>query len=168
MNGAEFKTLREACGLTVPDMARLAISPRTGAPVGERTIRYWESGDVPVPDDVADLLLELDGSISQAVAGAMAQVRAVIKKQGRGPTETHMVRYRENEDLWRYQPEMKGLPATYHAAMINRARVALSRIGIATRIVWMNPSEYTRWLAGRDDSAGLRAVWAAEQGGKNE
>lgn len=48
MNGTEFKTLREACGLTVLDMAKLAISPRTSEAVGERTIRYWESGSIPV------------------------------------------------------------------------------------------------------------------------
>jgi hypothetical protein len=28
---------------------------------------------------------------------------------------------------------------------------------------WMEPGEYSKWLAGRKDSEALRAAWAAEQ-----
>jgi hypothetical protein len=154
MNGAEFKTIREACGLSVPDMAKLAISPRTGEPVGERTVRYWESGTVPVPDDVAQLLEQLDAKLTQE-AGDISTATS--------QTVTHIVRYRENEDLWHFRPDMKGMPATCHAALINRARLALQMSGRTTRIIWMEPGEYRKWLAGRKDSEALRAAWAAER-----
>lgn len=164
MNGAEFKTLREACGLSVPDMSRLAISPRTGEKVGERTIRYWESGSVPVPDDVAEILTKLDTMLSHAAQQALEAWRAAVKTHGQGPDMVYLVRYRENEDLWRYRADMKGLPATCHAALINRARLALWGVGCATKIVWMEPGEYSKWLAGRKDSESLRVAWAAEVG----
>lgn len=162
MNGAEFKTLREACGLTVPDMAKLAISPRTGEAVGERTVRYWESGSVPVPGDVAEMLEQLDTMLSHAADQALETWRAAVQTHGQGPDLVYLVRYRENEDLWRYRPDMKGLPATCHAALINRARLALASVACHTKIIWMEPAEYSKWLAGRKDSEALRAAWAAE------
>lgn len=161
MNGAEFKTLREACGLTVPDMARLAISPRTGEAVGERTIRYWESGSVPVPDDVGDMLTKLDSMLSHAAEQALEAWRAAEQAHGHGPDMVCLVRYRENADLWKYRPDMKGLPATCHAALINRARLALWGAGCATKIVWMEPGEYGKWLDGKKDGEARRAAWAA-------
>ena len=164
MNGAEFKTLREACGLTVPDMAKLAVSPRTGEPVGERTIRYWESGSVPVPDDAATMLKQIDVMLSQSASQAMETWRAAAKEHGQGPDMVYLVRYRENEDLWKYRPDMKGLPATCHAALINRVRLALWEVGCATQIVWMEPAEYSKWLDGRKDNESMRAAWAAEIG----
>lgn len=163
MNGAEFKTLREACGLTVPDMAKLAISPRTGEAVGERTVRYWESGSVPVPDDVAEMLKQLDAILSRAAEQALETWRTAVQTHGQGPDLVYLVRYRENEDLWRYRPDMKRLPATCHAALINRARLALAGVACHTKIIWMEPAEYSKWLAGRKDSEALRAAWAAEQ-----
>jgi len=163
MNGAEFKTLREACGLTVPDLAKLAISPRTGEAVGERTIRYWESDSVPVPGDMAEMLDKLDAMLSISADQALEAWREAVKQHGHGPDLVYLVRYRENEDLWRFRPDMKGLPATCHAALINRARLALASVACHTKIVWMEPGEYSKWLAGRKDNEALRAVWAAEQ-----
>lgn len=161
MNGAEFKTLREACGLSVPDMAKLAVSPKTGEPVGERTVRYWESGSFNVPVDVAQMLTNLDAMLNHAAEQALEVWRDAVKKHGHGPDMVYLVRYRENEDLWKYRTDMKGLPATCHSALINRVRLALWSVGCATKIVWMEPGEYSKWLGGRKDSEALRAEWAA-------
>ncbi len=163
MNGAELKTLREACGLSVGDMAKMAVSPRTGSPVGERTVRYWESGSVPVPEDVSDMLVKLDTQLSYAAKQALEAWRAAVQMHRHGPYMVYLVRYREDEDLWRYRSDMKGLPATCHAALINRARIALCDVGCITKIVWMNPAEYSKWLKGRKDNESLRAEWAATE-----
>jgi len=163
MNGAEFKTIRESCGLSVPDMAKFAVSPRTGEPVGERTIRYWEAGSVPVPGDVADLLTKLDEMLSNSAEKTLEWYRNSLKQHGIGPEMVYLVRYKKNEDLWQYRPDMEGLPATCHAALINRARLALWEAGCATTIVWMETSEYSRWLSGKKDSESLRAQWAAKK-----
>lgn len=162
MNGAELKTLREACGLSVPDLARLAVSPRTGAPVGERTVRYWEDGSFNVPDDVAQMLTKLDFMLSAAAEQALEAWRAAVQMHQQGPDVVYLVRYRENEDLWQFRPDMKGLPATCHAALINRVRLALLGMGCATQVVWMEPAEYSRWLGKRKDTEALRAAWAAQ------
>lgn len=162
MNGAEFKTLREACGLSVSDMAKLAISPKTGEPVGERTVRYWESGAFSVPDDVAQLLLELDNKLSEAFNAVFQELQEAIELKRDIPKVLHFVRYRENEDLWYFKPDMKGLPATYHAALLNRIRMALSNIGCETRIIWMDPAAYHKWLGTMIDNESIRAIWASE------
>ena len=60
---------------------------------------------------------------------------------------------------------MKGLPATCHAALINRARLALLDAGCTAKIVWMEPGKYSKWLNGRKDSEVLRAAWAVEENG---
>lgn len=162
MNGAELKTLREACGLSVPDMARLAVSPRTGESVGERTVRYWEAGSVPIPDDVAATIGKMDADFSTIANQALDAWREAVQTSGH-PEAVYLVRYRENEDLWRFWPTMKGMPATCHGALINRARLLLVAAGAQVRIVWMEPGEYSQWLNGRKDSELLRSMWAAEQ-----
>lgn len=162
ITGAEFKTLREACGLSVPDMARLAVSPKTGQPVGERTVRYWESCAFDVPADVANLLRHLDASLTESARQA---VEVVSKGMKGDEVEVFLVRYRENEDLWVFRKDMKGLPATCHAALINRVRLALEAIGCRVVIVWMEPGEYSLWLKENkyEDDEARRAQWAGEQ-----
>lgn len=52
MNAATFKTLCEAMGLSNEGIARaFHVTPRT--------VRYWLSGETPVPDGVADELADL-------------------------------------------------------------------------------------------------------------
>ncbi len=42
-------------------------------------------------------------------------------------------------------------------------RVAIARLGIESRIVWMDGPAYEAWLGNRRDSETLRAQWGAEQ-----
>lgn len=156
MTPSELKTIREAIGLTVPDLAALAG-------VQERTVRYWESGRSAVPADVQDQVLKIDAWLTAQAREALATVRALAAEVGALPESIHLLRYRASADLWRFQPAYKPLPVTVHAAALARTRTALADLHVRSVIVYMEPAEYSRWLEGRPDSAELRAAWAGEQ-----
>ena len=150
MTGAEFKTIRETCGLSVQDFAKIIG-------VEERSIRYWESGkQSPRSPDVAETLLNIDQQLD-TTAKAVLQL---VKSAPELPTEIVLLRYREDGDLWAAMPEWKPLPATCHAAGIARSRAALADLHVKTRIVYFEPDQYHQWLAGRDSSSSMRAAWA--------
>lgn len=155
MTPAELKTMREAVGLSVPDLAALAD-------VQERTVRYWESGRNSVPDDVAAMVLGVDNQLSTLAAQTLTLVREVIDQHGR-PEDITLLRYRENADLWHFRPDFKPLPTTTHGALLARCRAALDDLHVKTRIVYMEPQVYGQWLEGRKDSEMLRSEWAASQ-----
>ena len=157
MTPAELRTLRDSLGLTAEQVAQMAG-------VRDRTVRRWEAGDWPVPQDVADALRRLDAQIEHHVAGA---VEGIAERPQR-PDDVVLVRYRTAEAMAHYLPDMASLPPSVHGALIDRVRVALGRLGIASRIVWMDPPAYTAWLGRRRDSEAMRAAWAAEQLAQND
>lgn len=155
MTSAELKTMREAVGLTVPELAALAD-------VQERTVRYWESGRNQVPEDVTDLVSRIDAMLNSLVAQTVDLVRSKIKAHGK-PIGITLLRYRENADLWRFRPDFKPLPTTTHGALLARTRAALADLHVETRIVYMESSAYSTWLDGKPDTESTRSIWAAQQ-----
>lgn len=156
MTPAELKTIREAVGLSVPDLAAIAG-------VQERTVRYWESGRSAVPDDVAAQVEAIDRQLDYLAADAVRQVRETAAAQGGLPDAIVLVRYRESADLWHYHPGFRPLPVTTHAALLARTRAALADLHVRSVIQYMEPAQYALWLAGRPDSEAMRSAWAAEQ-----
>lgn len=57
----EFKTVRESLNLSTRDVADM-FDIR-----GERTVRAWEAGKAPIPDEVGDRLFEIDSGVEEAV-----------------------------------------------------------------------------------------------------
>lgn len=157
MTPAELRTLREACGLSLPQLAALAG-------VQERTARYWESGQSGVPADVADVVLRLDAHLTLAAHQAVAVVADMARAHpGDALAEIVFLRYRSDADLHRYRADMQGLPATAHAAIVYRTRAALAEQRIPCRIVYMVPEAYQAWLGDGVDSETQRAAWAGLQ-----
>lgn len=155
MTPAEFKTIREGLGLNVPWLAeRFEVS--------QRTVYYWESGSRRVPKLVAEWLLATDARMKGVLEEWDQAVTRLIAESPEKIDLIAMVRYAEDEDLWRYQPEFKPFPATCHAALLYRLRLAIeAKGGIKTRMRFMLPEQYEEWLGGREDSPALRAEWAA-------
>ena len=152
MTPAELRTLRESLNLTGEQLAQLFG-------VRDRTVRRWEAGEWTIPDDAADHLRRLDAQIERAVIEAVEAVERAPER----PADAVLVRYRTDADLARYRPDMRSLPASVHGALVDRVRLAFSRLDIPTRIVWMDPDAYDRWRGRRRDTEPLRAQWAAEQ-----
>ncbi len=154
MTPAEFKTLRESLGLSAQWLA-----DRAG--VALRTVQYWEAGRrARIPADVCAILTEIDDKFERAVALALE----IYIKSGAPPKVT-LLRYSSDADLWRYRPDMAGLPAAAHAALLARTRRALTAHGARVSIVYMDSPAARAWLAGRPDSPGHRAALAALQSG---
>lgn len=155
MTGAELRTLRDSLGLSAEQVAQLAG-------VRGRTVQRWEVDEWPVPQDVAGALQRLDAQLEQAVLAAVDGLQAAQADAG-APTDVVLVRYRTEADLARYRPDMAALPASVHGALIDRVRLAFSRLGVVTRIVWMDALAYEAWRGRRGDSESLRSAWAARQ-----
>lgn len=154
MSPADLKTMREAVGLTVSDLASMAG-------VQERTVRYWESG-VPgrsgVPEDAAELVTRLDHRLTVLADQLLVKVLA----QG-NPTGATLLRFKESADLWHFIPDFRGLPVTTHGALLSRCRLALEKLNHRTRIVYMDPKTYALWLDDRVDTESMRQAWAELQ-----
>jgi len=155
MTAAELKTLRESLGLTtqwVADQASVQL----------RTAQYWEKGGrMAVPEDVAAMLTQIDDQFETVATQALVQVEASIAGNGE-PEEVVLIRYRNDQDLWRFHPEMKPLPATAHAAQLSRVRRALWGKSIHSMIEYMEPEAYFQWLGKRKDTEAMRSLWAVE------
>lgn len=152
MSPATLKTLREALGLSVAWLA-------AEAGVQERTVRYWETGRMAVPADVEKLIVGLEKLASRACAEAHAAIECVAEKLG-SPREVVMVRYRTDQELWKYRPDMKGLPTAYHGAVVARVmRVA----DVDVIAEWLDSDAYEAWLKAtkQKDSESLRAQFVA-------
>lgn len=155
MNGATLKTVREALGLSVPWFADFCA-------VQERTVRHWESGRNTVPIAVATAIREFEKASAELVAQLIDQVRAVTAKHGLPVGAVPVVRYADDEDLNHYQPNMAGLPATFHAAAIARARWALAPdVEIEARMLDAGAYEAWRRSTNQQDSSSLRAQFVA-------
>lgn len=158
MTGAELQTLRESCNLSREDFAGLAG-------VQSRTVKHWESGCAGVPADVAHLVNTIDGAINAAADQARAHLEQLTRQNDQAPADIVLIRYRSNEDLHQYRPDMQSLPACVHGAIVNRMRQEARAIGMPARIVWMEPEQYNPWRAAchLPDTESTRAAWAAQQ-----
>lgn len=167
ITGAELQTLREACGLSREELGDLAH-------VQARTVKHWESGRAGVPADVAELVQGLDDSAQQAAEQACNTIREQINaQQGALPQDLVLLRYNTAQDLARYRPDMAGLPASLHGAIVQRVRLALPFVagagtvaaGLVCRVVWMRPEAYEAWRSANrlPDTEATRAAWAAQQ-----
>lgn len=124
MHPAEFKTLREAVGLSISTLVKVID-------VDERSIRKWESGKKKLPLDVIASLVAIDQLITDTVEYAFAefqtspQDRVVLK------------RYIEEEDYLNDHPEFEGLPITTFAVVLFRLRQKYIELGIPVTIEYL-------------------------------
>lgn len=148
MTPATLKTLREALGLSVGWLA-------AQAGVQERTVRYWETGRMAVPTDVGKMIVDLESVADLACKEALAAIKRSTEKLGK-PREVVLVRYRTDDELWMWRPDMEGLPTAYHGAVIARVMRAADVNVIAE---WLDSEAYIAWLKAtkQEDSEALRA-----------
>jgi DNA-binding transcriptional regulator YiaG len=160
MTPAELKTLREACGLSLPKLAAICG-------VQERTARYWESGKTTVPADVQARVYHLDAQLTLIAQQAINTVAEVIQRQGSAPAYITLLRYRTDADLDHFHPSptLATCHTGTHAAMLYRIYNTLQRQSIPCRIVYMEPEAYQNWLIAtqQTDTEATRSAWAALQ-----
>jgi hypothetical protein len=128
VTSAEYRTLREACGLTVRDAAAFHR-------VAERTIVHWESERNGIPDGAAEELRELNATIEHGVVTALKLAAEVRPRDGE-PDAVALVRFRTPERYAGSRPAGEGLSHACHNAMIGRIMAALERAGKPVTISW--------------------------------
>lgn len=151
---ATLKTLREAMNLPVAWLAAQAN-------VQERTVRYWESGRNEVPDDVERLISALWRQLNESANQALREIRRIVGEQGKPAEPILLVRYRTDQELWKYRHDLKGLPTNYHGAICARVIAESPAAAIAE---WLDADAYEDWRRAtkQKDSEGLRAQFIAQ------
>ena len=121
MSAAEFKTLREAVGLSISTLVKVID-------VDERSIRKWESGKKKVPQDVFDQVEAIDQLISKTANDQFESLKAT--------TDEPVVLYRfiDEDDLYEAHPEFEGLPIMSYGAVVYRLRQKLLDAGLKVAV----------------------------------
>lgn len=127
MHPAEFKTLREAVGLSISTLVKVID-------VDERTIRKWESGKKKLPQGVIDSLLGINDLINQTVAIIFAQHQESMKNGGQQGVV--LERFVEQEDLLDAYPEFEGLPMMSYGVVLFRVRQKFIDLGVPVSIIY--------------------------------
>lgn len=121
MSAAEFKTLREAVGLSISTLVKVID-------VDERSIRKWESGKKKVPQDVFEKVVAIDNLLSNTAS-------AEIEKFKAAPTDSVILyRFIDEDDLHEAHPEFEELPIMTYGAMIYRLRQKYLDLGVAVSV----------------------------------
>ena len=135
MDAATMKALRETVGMSVSTLARLAR-------VQERTVRRWETGAAPVPEDVAEIVERAKERQDVAVYTAMQVYDDAIDELPDGSELSVDLRY------WTSQAEY--LEHSTDAAL-----------GLAGD--WMMANATTRRVAAMLDSEGVAVRYTSDE-----
>lgn len=146
MNNIELQALRRLLFYTIPEAAALISGTST------RAWEHWESGQRPVPEDVAAQMVKLAGWRQNAINEILAE-RKKLEKNHRDPGQISLVYYNNSIDFM-HNPQLWRPAQSVCAAFL--------AIDNRVRLVNFNLSAYTAWLNGRKDSQSLRAAWAAQ------
>jgi len=118
---AEFKTLREALGLSISTLVRVID-------VDERTLRKWESGKKKLPQGVIDSLIDVDTLVDQTVDSLFEDIKQT------GDSTAVLYRFIEEEDLLTTYPAFEGLPMTTYGVVLQRLKLKLMALDIVVSI----------------------------------
>lgn len=121
MHPAEFKTLREALGLTISTLVKVID-------VDERTIRKWESGKKKLPQGVIDSLNAIDALLNTTADNLFNSVAQDAQQS------VILYRFIEEEDLLSEHPEFEGLPMSSYGVVLFRVRQRFIGLNIPVSI----------------------------------
>ncbi len=127
MHPAEFKTLREAVGLSISTLVNVVN-------VDERTLRKWESGKKQPPQGVVDSLEAIDALLNKTAAEIVAQHQESMKNGGQQGVV--LERFTEAEDLAAAYPAFAELPTMTFAVVLFRVRQKFIELGVPVSIIF--------------------------------
>lgn len=126
MTDAEFRVVREHLGLTGDWLAaHLEVTPRT--------VRRWEQGMYPIPDDVRLAMEDLEARTGAFVSGAVEQLMDL--------PDPGVVVYRTDAEYRTAHPDI-AFPASWHRAAVARIaqEVPALRIAYADQVEQSTPA----------------------------
>lgn len=127
MHPAEFKTLREAVGLSISTLVKVID-------VDERTLRKWESGKKKLPQGVIDSLLGIDDLLNKTADHIFKIEKEAL--DARNDNSVALKRFIEEEDLLNAFPEFEGLPMTSFGVVLFRVRQKFIDLGASVSIIY--------------------------------
>lgn len=127
MHPAEFKTLREAVGLSISTLVNVVN-------VDERTLRKWESGKKQPPQGVVDSLEAIDALLNKTAAEIVAQHQESMRNGGQQGVV--LERFTKSEDLAAAYPAFAELPTTTFAVVLFRVRQKFIDLGVPVSIIY--------------------------------
>ena len=131
LNKAEFKTLREALGFSIQDVANLVQ-------VNHRSVRRWEDAEYTQyrpPENVYDQFKKLDADFDNAAFEALTEAKLKEQALGEKP-KVKLMRFLSNASLWESHPNFSGMTTTVHAAMLFRAKKLLEQHNFNVEIIY--------------------------------
>ena len=149
---------------------RLGLTPQWFLKLSENKIKIkdvvdWQEGRVPIPEYIIFYVEGLDSAVELAVENQLEAIDQMIEDK-QPPTAITLVRYRNDNDLWQYRDDLKGLPVEYHSYMLHRIQKALKERGVMTFFEYHENKEYEIWLRGRENSDALRSEWICHKTGR--
>ena len=161
MNACELGALRRLLMLSAAEAARwVACDELRPAGVEERTWNRWESGKVPVPDNIARQVGRLAQWRAELVQRLGAQVSGMWAATRR---PVPLVWYTEAEDYLgppaQWRPHCSALAATLDAAQRGQLQAQVE-------LVPFDAGPFNRWrlAVGLEDDEDSRSRWAEEGG----
>ncbi|MEY8205484.1 MAG: DUF1870 family protein [Bermanella sp.] len=121
MHPAEFKTLREALGLSISTLVKVID-------VDERTLRKWESGKKKLPQGVIDSLVAVDTLVNNSADQLFSRLQATAQDS------VVLHRFIDEEDLLTAHPEFEGLPMSTYGVVLSRVKQRFSDLGMPVSI----------------------------------
>ncbi len=121
MHPAEFKTLREAVGLSISTLVKVID-------VDERTLRKWESGKKKLPQGVIDSLVAVDTLLTTTANNLFDTIQETPQDS------VVLYRFIDEEDLLTKHPEFEGLPMSSYGVVLFRVRQKLLDLGKSVSI----------------------------------
>lgn len=121
MHPAEFKTLREALGLSISTLVKVID-------VDERTLRKWESGKKKLPQGVIDSLVAVDTLVDTTAQQLFSRL------QTNAQDRVVLHRFIDEEDLLTAHPEFEGLPMSTYGVVLSRVKQRFSDLGMPVSI----------------------------------
>lgn len=120
----------------------------------------FEAGDLPVPGDIAERIVELVRWRASALAAAEAQIDLMRQRLPPGASLDLALCWYESMDDWMTLPGRELIQFRPQQSVL--AELA-ARHG--ARMVRFDAQDYAQWLGGRGDSEAMRAAWAGETAG---
>ncbi|ENZ77983.1 MULTISPECIES: helix-turn-helix domain-containing protein [Ralstonia] len=152
MSPAELRTFRESLGLSIPWMANNFNVPL------ER-VTGWEIGRCPLPEGVTEALVRIDLLIETTVESRVAALLAA-RDRGELPGAAVLLRFWNDEDLWRFYPELQPLSSAAYGTLLTRLSRELRARGIESCMEYLDATRYLAWLGDKPDNEPNRVKWA--------
>ena len=156
MTPITLQALRRLFFFTTAEAAQYIAAGKNASGVPEQRWRQWESGELPIPENIAARMNELNEWRSLALDATADNIRIQMREKSGAPESIFVIWYDKIEDwlsLPKRDPVMWRLQQAVCASLLGMFSIV--------KLIPFDSANYHAWLAGREDSESLRVEWAS-------